>query len=42
MTRWPVHPPPVIGEALTSWLRRIATEYHLSVDDLIFDLGFFP
>lgn len=40
MTRWPIHPPPVAGEALTSWLRRIATEYRLSIDDLIFDLGF--
>lgn len=39
MMRWPIHPPPVEGEALTSWLGRIATEYHLSVDDLLFDLG---
>ena len=35
MTRWPLHPPPGEGEALTSWLNRLAEVYGLSVDDLL-------
>lgn len=40
--RWPVHPPPEQGEALTSWLRRIASRYGADLDDLVSDLGFWP
>lgn len=39
-TRWPVHPAPAPGEALTSWLRRIADRYGITVEDLAFDIGF--
>lgn len=38
--RWPVHPQPVPGEALTSWLSRTADRYGAAVDDLAFDLGY--
>jgi hypothetical protein len=37
--RWPVHPAPLPGEALSSWLRRIAERYDANVDDLVWDLG---
>jgi hypothetical protein len=37
--RWPVHPAPLPGEALSSWLRRIADRYTVSPDDLATDLG---
>lgn len=40
--RWPVHSSPVPGEALTSWLRRIASGYGADLDDLVSDLGFWP
>lgn len=40
--RWPLHPAPVDGEALTSWLRRIARQYDLSENDLVVDLGYVP
>jgi hypothetical protein len=40
--RWPVHPPPEPSEALTSWLRRIASRYGADVDDLVSDMGFWP
>lgn len=33
--RWPLHPPPVEGEALTSWLSRLAEIYGMSVEELI-------
>ena len=33
--RWPLHPPPGEGEALTSWLSRLAEVYGLSVEELI-------
>lgn len=33
--RWPLHPPPSDGEALTSWLRRLAESYGLSIEELI-------
>ncbi|MFI9597482.1 TniQ family protein [Nonomuraea sp. NPDC052265] len=33
--RWPVHPPPHPGEALTSWLGRLASIYHLSPRQLL-------
>lgn len=39
-TRWPLHPAPVPGEALTSWLYRLADPYGLDVAHLLFDLGF--
>jgi hypothetical protein len=32
--RWPVHPEPGPGEALTSWLGRLAGLYRLSVEQL--------
>ena len=35
--RWPLHPAPVEGEALSSWLRRIAASYEMSVTELIED-----
>jgi len=38
---WPVHPGPIDGEALSSWLRRIGRVYGCSVADLLkYDLGF--
>ena len=37
--RWPLHPAPVDGEALTSWLRRIARQYDVWEEDLVADLG---
>ena len=33
--RWPLHPPPGEGEALTSWLSRLAAVYGLSAEDLL-------
>ncbi|WP_341358471.1 TniQ family protein [Georgenia sp. M64] len=33
--RWPLHPPPGDGEALSSWLNRLAEIYGLSVEELI-------
>lgn len=39
ITRWPVHPRPIPGEALTSWLHRIADRYGITLDDLAFDIG---
>ncbi|MCA0291729.1 MAG: TniQ family protein [Actinobacteria bacterium] len=33
--RWPLHPPPRDGEALASWLRRLAESYGLSIEELI-------
>lgn len=35
IVRWPLHPPPSEGEALTSWLSRLAEIYGLSVEELI-------
>lgn len=40
--RWPVHPAPTPGEALSSWLRRIAVRYEVHIEDLVVDLGFWP
>lgn len=40
--RWPVHPAPIPGEALSSWLRRIADRYDVHLEDLVADLGFWP
>lgn len=34
-TRWPLHPPPSIGEALSSWLTRIADAHQLRLDELL-------
>ena len=34
-TRWPIHPQPVEGEALTSWLTRIAYCFDLTLTELI-------
>lgn len=33
--RWPLHPPPGAGEALSSWLTRIAESYGLSLEELL-------
>ncbi len=33
--RWPVHPAPIDGEALSSWLRRIAASYQMTVAELL-------
>ncbi len=33
--RWPVHPPPRDGEALSSWLRRVSRRYGMSVTGLL-------
>lgn len=35
ITRWPVHPRPIVGEELSSWLGRIAAVYESSVKDLL-------
>ncbi len=38
--RWPLHPAPKEGEALSSWLNRIADCYQMDVHDLLeHDLG---
>jgi hypothetical protein len=38
---WPLHPKPVEGEALSSWLGRIAASYNLLLEDLLkYDLGY--
>ncbi len=38
--RWPLHPAPREGEALSSWLNRAALCYHMEVSDLLeHDLG---
>lgn len=33
--RWPLHPAPIDGEALSSWMRRIAVSYQMSVPQLL-------
>ena len=39
-SRWPLHPAPLAGEALSSWLCRIAQCYQMDVSDLLqHDLG---
>ncbi|MCK9918085.1 MULTISPECIES: TniQ family protein [Microbacterium] len=35
--RWPLHPPPSAGEALSSWLTRIAAAHRLRLDELLAD-----
>ena len=38
--RWPLHPVPREGEALSSWLNRVALCYHMEVSELLeHDLG---
>lgn len=38
--RWPLHPAPREGEALSSWLNRVAACYHMDVHELLaHDLG---
>lgn len=37
--RWPVHPAPRPGEALSSWLRRIADRYDIDLGVLTSDMG---
>jgi hypothetical protein len=38
--RWPLHPAPREGEALSSWLNRMALCYHMEVSGLLeHDLG---
>lgn len=39
-TRWPVHPASTPGEALSSWLTRIAKCYRATVEALAFDIGY--
>lgn len=40
-SRWPVHPSPMEGESLSSWLRRLAMIYGLTAKELVeHDLGF--
>jgi len=40
VTRWPLHPRPIAGEVLSSWLTRIAAAYELPLEDLlVHDLG---
>jgi hypothetical protein len=40
MPRWPLHPAPREGEALSSWLNRIAACYQMDIRDLLeHDLG---
>lgn len=40
-SRWPVHPGPLEAESLSSWLRRLAMIYGLTVKDLVqYNLGF--
>jgi hypothetical protein len=38
---WPLHPKPIDGEALSSWLDRVAAVYDLFLEDLLlYDLGY--
>lgn len=38
--RWPLHPAPKEGEALSSWLNRVALCYHMELPELLeHDLG---
>lgn len=38
--RWPLHPAPKEGEALSSWLNRVAACYQMDVHELLaHDLG---
>ena len=38
--RWPLHPAPREGEALSSWLQRVAARYQMDLYDLLeHDLG---
>ncbi len=39
--RWPLHPRPIEGEALSSWLGRVAATYNLRPEDLLkYDFGY--
>lgn len=38
--RWPLHPAPVDGEALSSWLNRIAECHATDVENLVNDIGY--
>ena len=39
--RWPLHPRPVLGESLSSWLGRIAVRYGMTTAELLdHDLGY--
>ena len=39
--RWPLHPSPVVGEALSSWISRVANEYAQTPEQLLADdLGY--
>ena len=38
--RWPLHPAPIDGEALSSWLRRIADCYGTGIEGLGADIGY--
>lgn len=41
--RWPVHPAPLDGEALSSWLSRIADSYQMGLSELLeHGLGYDP
>lgn len=38
---WPLHPQPMEGEALSSWLERVASQYDLFLDELMkYELGY--
>lgn len=39
-TRWPLHPTPIEGEALSSWLYRIAEQYGVQIQHLLLDMGY--
>lgn len=39
-TRWPLHPRPIEGEALSSWLHRIAAQYGVQIQHLLLDMGY--
>ena len=34
-SRWPLHPAPIEGEALSSWIHRIAACYRMDINDLL-------
>lgn len=38
--RWPLHPAPIDGEALSSWLHRIADCYNIDIEHLGADMGY--
>jgi len=37
LNRWPLHPPPLPNESLSSWISRIASRYNIYLEDLLWN-----